>query len=328
LTAAVTAAIVSAEDRSARRRGQLFIALAALAWSTAGLLQRELSVDTPTQLAGRAFFAFLGLAAFVAVLSRGHPLRAFRAIGGAGIAVAVCTAIASGTFLVALNHATVANVLFMQAVAPIAAALLAWLALGEAVTRRAMLAMAIALVGVGLMVGGPGSGGALGIVASLAMVLAFAISIVITRHRRDVSMAPAICLSQLLVVAVAGPFAAPASATGRDVGLLALLGVGQMGLGLAFLTLGARLLPAAEVALITLLEVVLGPLWVWIAYGEEPAATTLAGGVVVMAAVVLQTTQRTQRDPGAESLRPPRRPWRDRRGRRGRRPPAPGSARS
>jgi len=61
-----------------------------------------------------------------------------------------------------------------------------------------------------------------------------------------------------------------------------------MGLGLAFLTIGARLIPAAEVALITLLEVVLGPLWVWIALAERPSAATLVGGGVVMGAVVLQ----------------------------------------
>jgi drug/metabolite transporter (DMT)-like permease len=61
-----------------------------------------------------------------------------------------------------------------------------------------------------------------------------------------------------------------------------------MGLGLAFLTMGARLIPAAEVALITLLEVVLGPLWVWLALSERPGIATLLGGAVVVAAVVIQ----------------------------------------
>ena len=70
--------------------------------------------------------------------------------------------------------------------------------------------------------------------------------------------------------------------------LIALLGVTQIGLGLAFLTMAARLIPAAEVALISLLEVVLGPLWVWLALSERPSTATLAGGVVVIAAVVLQ----------------------------------------
>jgi drug/metabolite transporter (DMT)-like permease len=288
LTAVVTG------ERSSRRRGQLFVALAAVAWSTAGLLQRELTVDTATQLAGRAVFAFIFVGGFVAVSNRGRTFDAFRSMGAAGLAVAACTAIASGSFIVALNHANVANVLFMQALSPIAAGLLAWLALGESITRRTLVAMVIALLGVGLMVGGAGSGGVVGVGASFLMTLSFAVALVITRHRREVSMAPAICLSQVFVVLVAAPFADPGSITRRDLGLLILLGVGQMGLGLIFLVIGARLIPAAEVALITLLEVVLGPLWVWISISERPAPTAILGGFVVIAAVLLQTTQRAE----------------------------------
>ena len=286
--------IVPFEDRSVRRRGQLFIGLAAVAWSTAGVLQRELSVGTATQLAGRALFAFLALLAVVAVSNRTRTFDVFRSMGIAGLAVAVCTAIASGSFIVALNHANVANVLFMQAAAPIAAALLAWIALGESITRRSWVAMVIAVLGVALMVGGPGSGGLVGVGASLVMTLAFAIAIVITRHRRDISMAPAICLSQLIVVLAIAPLASPATVTEHDLVFLVLLGVGQMGLGLLFLSIGARLIPAAEVALITLLEVVLAPLWVWIAISERPAPTAIFGGAVVVVAVVLQTTQKTR----------------------------------
>lgn len=292
---------VAIEERSVRRRGQLFVALAAVAWSTAGVLQRELSVDTMTQLAGRAVFAGIALAGYVAVTHRRRAIAAFRSMGVPGLAVAVCTAIASGSFIVALNHATVANVLFMQAVAPIAAALIAWLAIAESITRRTGLAMAVALLGVALMVGGPGSGGVLGVGASLVMTLAFAIGIVITRHRREVSMAPAICLSQVLVVLVSAPLAHPTTVGGHDLGFLLLLGVGQMGLGLAFMTIGARLIPASEVALITLLEVILGPLWVWISLSERPARTALVGGAVVLLAVLLQTSHTTQ--PRARSRR-------------------------
>jgi len=293
----VTASIVAIEDRSVRRRGQLFVALAALAWSSAGVLQRELSVGTTTQLAGRALFACLALAGFVAVSHRGRAIVAFRSMGIAGFAVAICTAIASGSFIVALNHATVANVLFLQAAAPIAAALLAWIALGEAITRRALVAMGVALLGVALMVGGPGSGGVLGVGVSLLMTLAFAATIVITRHRREVSMAPAICLSQALVVVAVAPLTHPGTVTAHDLTFLVLLGVGQVGLGLAFLTVGARLIPAAEVALITLLEIVLGPVWVWLARGEQPSATTLAGGAIVLGAVVFQAVAAPQAEP-------------------------------
>jgi len=281
------------------RRGRLFVVFAAVAWSTAGILQRELSAGVATQIAGRAFFAVLALLMFVAVSEQGAVLRAFRAIGRGGLAIAVLMAVASGSFIVALNHASVASVLFMQALAPIIAAALGTV-VGEPVPRRTWMTMAVALVGVALMVGGPGRPGALGIALSLVMSVAFAGALVITRHRRDVSMAPATCLSQLLLLVVAAPFAQVHEVGGGDLGLFIALGVGQIGLGLMCLSIGARLIPAAEVALITLLEIVLGPIWVWIFRSEQPGAATLAGGLIVLAAVALQA-----RAPTESSVPPP-----------------------
>ena len=89
---------------------------------------------------------------------------------------------------------------------------------------------------------------------------------------------------------VVAPFASFGSASGSDWGIFVALGVFQMGLGLALLTVGARLLPPAEVALLSLLEVVLGPLWVWLAYSERPTTATLVGGAVITAAIVVQAT--------------------------------------
>ncbi len=283
----MTAATATVDLAGQHRRGRLYVALAAVAWSTAGLFQRELSAGVGTQLAGRAFFAVLGLLAFVALAERGALLRAFRAIGRSGLVVAALMAVSSGAFIVALNHTTVANVLFMQALAPVLAAVLGTF-VGEPVARRTWVAMTVAVVGVGLMVGGPDHPSVAGVSLSLLMSVSFAAVIVITRHRREVSMAPATCLSQLLVLLFAAPFAHPGEVGGRDLTLLAGLGITQIGLGLIFLSLGARLIPAAEVALITLLEIVLGPLWVWIALSEQPGAATLTGGAIVLAAVLIQ----------------------------------------
>jgi drug/metabolite transporter (DMT)-like permease len=283
----VTTATATIDLAGQHRRGRIYVALAAVAWSTAGLFQRELSAGIGTQLAGRAAFAVVGVFAFVAIAERGAVLRAFRAIGRDGLVVAGLMAVSSGAFIVALNYTTVANVLFMQALAPVLAAVLGTF-VGEPVARRTWVAMTVAVLGVGLMVGGPDHPSVAGVSISLLMSVSFAAVIVITRHRRDVSMAPATCLSQLLVLLFAAPFADPGEIGGRDLLLLAALGIGQIGLGLIFLSLGARLIPAAEVALITLLEIVLGPLWVWIALSERPGAATLTGGAIVLAAVLIQ----------------------------------------
>jgi drug/metabolite transporter (DMT)-like permease len=285
----VTTAALALEGSRRQRQGQVYVALAAIAWSTAGVLQRQLSLDTATQVAGRAAFAFAALLAYVAVADRGRVRDAFRSVGLAGVAVALCVAIASASFIAALNHSSVARVLFLLALSPVLAALLARVTLGEPISRRTAMAMALALVGVTVMLGAPGEGDLAGDSLAFLCALAFAVMVVITRWRHDVSMAPATCLSQVILLVAFAPFATPGEVGGGDVVWLAALGIGQIGLGFALLTVGARLIPAAQVGLITLLEVVLGPLWVWLALDERPSTATLAGGAIVIAAIVLQT---------------------------------------
>jgi drug/metabolite transporter (DMT)-like permease len=294
-------ATLALESSRRQRQGQIYVALAAIAWSTAGVMQRQLTVDTPTQVAGRAVFAGVALLVYVAVVDRGRVLQAFRSIGLAGIAVAVCVATASASFIAALNHVSVARVLFILAVAPVLAALLARVTLGERILRRTVLAMGLALVGITVMLGAPGEGNLAGDSLAFLCALGFAVMVVITRWRHDVSMAPATCLSQVFLVVAFLPFATPSQIGGGDVGWLAALGIGQIGLGFALLTVGARLIPAAQVGLITLLEVVLGPLWVWLALDERPSTATLIGGAIVIVAIVIQT----RAAPGSEPDAPP-----------------------
>ena len=285
----VTTATVALEASRRQRRGQIYVALAAVAWSTAGVLQRQLTLDTSTQVFGRAAFAGASLLVYVALTERGRVVQAFRSVGAAGLAVAVCVAIASGSFVAALNETSVARVLFIFALSPVLAALLARVALSEPITGRTVAAMALALAGLALMLGAPGEGSLAGDGLAFLVALAFAVTIVITRWRRDISMAPATCLSQAILLAAFLPFASPGEIGGDDVFWLAALGIGQIGVGFALFTVGARLIPAAQVGLITLLEVVLGPAWVWLAVDERPSTLTLLGGAIVMVAIVIQT---------------------------------------
>jgi drug/metabolite transporter (DMT)-like permease len=134
-------------------------------------------------------------------------------------------------------------------------------------------------------------------------MLGYAAMIVVTRHNAGVSMAPATCLSQVLVFAVFAPFAHVTEMGGTNLGFLALMGVVQMGLALFLLSLGARLIPAVEVALISQLETVLAPVWVWLAGLERPSLPVIAGGLVVIGAVVLQVTQGNRVPAGLRPVR-------------------------
>jgi drug/metabolite transporter (DMT)-like permease len=277
------------------RRGQLLIALSALAWSTTGLLQRALTVDTLTQVWGRALFASLGMGAYVVLTERRRTMTAIRSIGWEGVASTACMVVASVSFIVALNRTSVAHVLIILAISPLFAALLGWRLLSEPIAPRTWLTMLVAFLGVGLMVGTGDGNSAFGDAMAFLMTLGFAINIIVTRRKRHTSLAPAAVLSQIVVVLATLPWADPVSVDAHDIAFLALLGCGSMGVGLIFLVLGARLIPAAEVALISLLEVVLGPLGVWLVYSETPGAATVAGGVIVLLAVAGQAARRPRR---------------------------------
>ena len=141
-------------------------------------------------MAGRAAFAALALFALVVATERSQTVRVFREMGRWGLAMTVFLGLSSGIFLLSLNYTTVANVLFMQAAAPMMAALLGWLFLRERIDGRTWLSLLLAGAGVVLMAAGSFEAGAAAIFLPLVMTASFAAVIVIARHRRDVSMMP------------------------------------------------------------------------------------------------------------------------------------------
>ena len=273
-----------------RWRGDAYAAFAALSWSSAGILQRQLHVSVSTQVGMRALFAFLALGCFVVLSERrpGELLMRLRGSIAPTVGVAICLAVASATFVEALSLTTVAHVLLFQALAPLVAAGFGVRFLNESVSRGFWLATALSLVGVVVMVGGPGGGSVAGDGCGFLSTCAFAGAVLLARRHRTVSMAPAACLAQLLLVLAMAPFASPATIPPSNLVWLFLLGAGQLGVGLASFTVAAQILPAARLTMIVLLEVVLGPIWVWIGVGERPSSATLLGGVLVLAGVVVQ----------------------------------------
>ncbi len=272
----------------AARRGQLLVGAAAIAWSTAGPVQRAVDATPATQVAIRAGVAAIALFAYLAWRRGGDAFAAVRTIGPIGLVVACDLALVSTVFILALDRTSVAHVLLFQAISPFLAALLAWLVSGELVSRGTWAAMAAALAGVAIMVGGSlGSGDISGDALCVLMSTGFAGILVITRRHHEISMTPATAVGMVIAFAVMAPFSDFGVVSARDFTLLASLGVAQMALGLILFTAGARLIPAAQAGLITLLEIVLGPLWVWLLYQEDPGIPTLLGGAVILATVLL-----------------------------------------
>jgi drug/metabolite transporter (DMT)-like permease len=268
----------------------LLVTGAMVVWSSAGVLARWVEVDPATTLFWRSVFAGLCLVAYLAWRDGAGFADGFRRLGGVGIAMGLCFGISMIAFINALAHTTVAAVLVFQAAAPLFAAVLAWVVLRERVGPRKMAAIAVSMAGVGAIVGSAGDSGHLwGNLIAAVMGLTYSATVVLARMRPDVPTTQATLVGILLVAVVNAP-AATWQVSAPDLALLAVFGVFQMGLALIMFTTGVRLIPAADAGLISVLEAVLAPLWVWIVFAEDPGTATLAGGAVVMAAVVWAAT--------------------------------------
>jgi drug/metabolite transporter (DMT)-like permease len=277
-------------ETPATRRGAVLVACAAVCWSSGGLIARLVTTDPWTTSLWRSLFASLFLIVVLSALRRRGIVAQWRAGGRPVIAVAVCMATASTCFIFSLAHTSVANTLILMSTGPYVAGLLGFILLGERVAPRTWLTMGVALAGAVVMVSNSyGRGAIVGDLLAIVMAGSFAVATVLVRRHPEIEMAPAAALATTLTALIALPLADPFATTPRDLALLAFFGVGQFGVGFLLFMAGARLIPVAESSLIGMLEVVLGPLWVWLVLGERPDAASLTGGALILLALLANT---------------------------------------
>lgn len=269
------------------RLGLGCLLLSTLFTSTAGLLLRQVESAGGWQILFYRSAAFVAVVLLFLALRHGRGIwRAFRAVGGAGLATALFLGTAQGLFIFALLETTVANVVFTVSLSPFVAALLAWLLLREPVSRATLLAGPAVLFGVALMFAdGLAAGGVAGNLLALACCVCFSAALVAMRAGRGVDQLPAVCLAGAVTASAAGVMAPELAVTARDLGIGITMGVVQLGFQYLLLTLAIRSVPAAEVALVGRLSLVLAPLWVWLAVDEVPGDLTLLGGSVILLAL-------------------------------------------
>ena len=284
---------MSMGNTGAHRRAIALMAAAATLWSIAGVITRHL------ESAGRwevTFWRSVFAAAFVlAALLLTHGRSAWavvRASGGYGIVSGAMWAIMFSAFMLALMTTTVANTLIVNSIGPLVTALLARAVLREPIAPRTWAAVVLAIAGMLWMFGSGFAAGeprhVTGMLIALAVPLAAAVNfITLKRAGRSIDLIPAVLLGAIISAALTLPFALPFRANAHDLLLLAVLGCLQLGLPCMLMVRASGHLTAPEIALLALLEVVLGPLWAWLGAGEAPAAATLAGGALVIAALLL-----------------------------------------
>jgi drug/metabolite transporter, DME family len=288
-------------------RGVLLVALAGVFWSTGGVLIRWIEAADAWQIIFyRSLALALTLLLIVAVRHRGRLATAFAGAGWNGVLAGTCLSGGFIGYVLALYHTSVANAVFMLGTAPFFAAILGRWFLGEDVRRATWLAMALALCGIAVMVAGSFVlGTVIGNLLALGASLSFAGFNVLLRRGRANDMMPCVVVAGLVATLISAPVVLATSAepdlfaafalSPRDFALCLAMGTVQVGLGLTVFTLGARHVPAVELALLSMTELVLAPLWVWLVVNEVPSAFTLTGGAIVMSALTFQALSGARR---------------------------------
>jgi len=274
-----------------RTLGAALMIIAAIAWSSGGLFVRLLPHIGGWEIVfWRSFFMALFVLVWLAVLYRGRVLAPLRAVGRGGVIGAAGLAGTFFFYILALTRSPVANVLVIMATAPFLVALLGWLILGEKVRSLTWLAMLVAMAGIGTMVADivTGPGDVLGNLLAFGVPLCFAVTVVAIRGSQQ-DMVPLVLLAGLMSLLPALLMAWPLHVGIGDLAILAAMGAVQLGLGCVLMTYATRHLTAVEIGLLSLLEPILGPVWVWLFFAEIPATATLLGGGVVLAALVTNT---------------------------------------
>ncbi len=280
---------------SAHRRALILMIIAPALWSTAGVVTRHLSPELQAQgrfeiTLWRSVFAAIFVGGFLLFVKRDFA-GSLRRAGVAGLLSGAMWATMFTCFMLALTLTSTANTLIVLAVAPLTTALLARAFLTAPIPPRTWAAIAIATIGIGAMFADSlrieSGAAALGMLIAFGAPLASAINVVILKKRgASVDLIPAVFLGGTISALLMMPFAWPLMADARDIALLALLGFFQLGLPCMLLVIAARQLSATEVALLALLEVVLGPLWAWLGAGETPTQSALFGGALVLSALL------------------------------------------
>lgn len=271
---------------ASRTYGILLVTLSAILWSTAGPFVRMANLESWTLIGWRSLFAFLTLLAVAAYEHRKDLAKAVAGLGPPGAVSVAISTLSSISYVFALNLTTVANVMIVYAVLPFIAALISYVWIGERVRQRLIGAGLAAFAGIAIMAGAAASSkDIVGIIAAFVMTATFAAQIVHTKVHPNLDMNLAMAFAAGMCGLISLPFMEPGIPAPASLLACALYGALTSGFGYVLALNGGRYITAGESGFIQMLDVVLGPLLVWVFFSEQPGTTVLIGGVIVFASV-------------------------------------------
>ena len=279
----------------------LFVVLTTLApvlWSTGGLGLRLVEASPWAMMFWRSLFMSGTVLIGTAVTMRRRFLPELRRATINGFWIGICLALALILYILSITATTVADSLLVQATGPLFIVVLGWVVLREPVRPVTVVALIAVSAGISfILIPSIQRGGFSGNLIGIAKAVAFAAATVMIRRKRSVDLLPAIGLGAVISTIVAGIAAPSLAVSGRDLLILAYLGVFQTGIAFMLHASFSGKLPASQTGLIVLLEAVLGPLWVWVFLSEAPAPLTFVGGAIIIAALVVHTLVYSRKPP-------------------------------
>lgn len=287
----------------AHRFGVFFVLAAGVLWSTVGIGIRLIEDASVWQiLLYRSVSMSLFLFIVIRLRSGESPFVQIRRIGFPAVIAGLALVAAYSGGIYSIQKTSVANAMLLFATAPLMTAVLGRIVLKEPVRTVTWIAIIVSLGAIAIMAADKtGSVALKGSLAALGSAFGFAVFTVALRWGRAGEMLPAVFLSGLFgFVITLGIcyFAGLSVMLSLNDGSVAIgMGIFQVGAGLILYTLGSRSLPAAELALLSLAEVLLGPLWVWLFLGETASTNTLIGGAVLLAAIAANALSGKRRKP-------------------------------
>ena len=294
-----------------RKVGVPLALLAGICWSLAGLVYRLIDSASAWQvLFYRSASLFMMLLVWLLIRYRSVLVSAMKDAGLPALIGGICLSVAFTGYILALDNTSVANAMFALGAAPFFTAVLARVFLREAISGKAWLAMCIAALGLGIMTSGELKGdGGLGNLFAIVAALGFSGMTISIRSQAGNDMLPTILYASFFA-SVISTFGIISS--GSQFILLPIdmvysmsLGIFQIGLGFLLFTQAAHHLPAVELTLLSLTEIILGPVLVWIAIGELPTSATMIGGILICTAIVIAAILGTQKIPHTTGVKTP-----------------------
>ena len=269
-------------------RAALTLIFCCLCWSIAGVFTRRLEAAKSFEVTmWRSAFCAIAVALIIGFYQKKNVFQTVKNMGLPGLFSSVMWALMFTCFMLALTRTSTANTLLVSSLSPLLAALLGWFVLGAKVRWFTWCAIAAALTGIWWMIrSGISAQGYEGMLIALGVPIGSAINIVVLKKAKaTVDLAPAVMMGGALSALATLPMAWPLVATPHDLSILALLGIVQLAIPCMIMVGVVKYLAPQQVALLTLLEVILGPIWTWLFAGEVLTAATLQGAVVVIAAL-------------------------------------------